>query len=378
MRMMDAQPQTNGAMPLDAELCWGRFMERTAAYDGAFFVAVSTTRIYCRPSCPARRPRRENVRFYPSAGAAREAGFRACKRCHPDDATPAPDVALAQRVCAAIDAGEDDPEGDVSLAALGVSLGVSPFHLQRTFRRVMGITPRQYAEAARTRRFKAELRAGDDVTGAIYDAGYGSASRAYERSGATLGMTPGAYKRGGAGMTVRYATAESPLGRLLVAATGRGVCAITLGEDDAELTDALAREYPAATRERDDVGLGAHLAAVLAHLRGEQPRLDLPLDVQATAFQWRVWESLRAIPTGETRSYRAVAASIGQPTAARAVARACATNPVALTIPCHRVVREGGNLGGYRWGIERKRALLARESAAQREREGQPLSVAAE
>lgn len=375
--MLHAQARTTEISSLNDDLCWQRFIERTTAYDGAFIVAVATTRIYCRPSCPARRPRRENVRFYLSAGAAREAGFRACKRCHPDEATPAPDIALAQRVCAAIEAEEDDPDGDTSLAALGASLGVSPFHLQRTFKRVTGITPRQYADVMRVRRFKKGLREGDAVTDAIYDAGYGSASSVYERVSDGLGMTPGAYKRGGAGATVRYATADAaPLGRLLVAATERGVCAVTLGDADIALVEGLAREFPAATRERDDAGIGTHIAAVLAHLSGAQPRLDLPLDVQATAFQRRVWEALRAIPTGETRSYREVAASIGQPTAARAVARACATNPVALTIPCHRVVREGGDLGGYRWGVERKRALLDRERAAYDEGEGQVMLLA--
>lgn len=341
---------------------WDAVAARDAAHDGSFVFAVTSTGIYCRPSCPSRRPRRDRVRFFTLPEQAREAGFRACRRCHPDTVAVAPEIALVRRVCDALSG--DDPEGETTLAALGESLGVSPFHLQRTFKRVMGITPRQYADATRVRRFKAGLRAGDGVTDALYDAGYGSASRMYEGTGDSLGMTPGTYKRGGAGAVVRYTVADSPLGRLLVAGTERGVCAVSLGDDDATLTDGLTHEYPAATRLRDDEGLGTQVAAILTHLRGDLPRLDLPLDLRATAFQRRVWEELRAIPPGDTRSYREVAVAIGQPTAARAVARACATNPAALVIPCHRVVREGGDLGGYRWGIARKRALLARERTA--------------
>ena len=340
---------------------WQAVLSHDAAQDGAFVYAVRSTGIYCRPSCPSRRPTRERVTFFLVPEAARHAGFRACRRCHPDAMPVTPEVVLVQRVCAALQ--DTDAEGETTLASLGAALAISPFHLQRTFKRVMGITPRQYAEACRLDRFKAGLRAGDRVTDAIYDAGYGSASRLYERVTDHLGMTPGEYKRGGDGTVIRYALADCPLGRLLVAVTARGIGVVSLGDDDAALVDALAREYPGATRECDDAGLGVQVEAIVAHLRGDLPRLDLPLDVRATAFQWRVWEVLRAIPPGETRSYTQVATAIGQPTAARAVARACATNPAALVIPCHRVVREGGDLGGYRWGIDRKRALLAREGA---------------
>jgi AraC family transcriptional regulator of adaptative response/methylated-DNA-[protein]-cysteine methyltransferase len=246
---------------------------------------------------------------------------------------------------------------------LGQLVGLSPAYLQRTFKQVMGITPRQYADACRLERLKARLREGDQVTEALYEAGYGSSSRLYEQAPDHLGMTPVTYKRGGCGMRIGYTVVASPLGRLLVAATERGICAVSLGDQDVALEDALRREYPNAEIERADSGLNGWVLAILRHLRGEQPCLDLPLDVQATAFQWRVWQELRAIPAGKTLSYGAIAQALGQPTAARAVARACATNPAAIAIPCHRVVREDGDLGGYRWGLERKRSLLAQEQA---------------
>jgi len=356
-----ATMELTGATGWDDDRRWQAVLAHDTMQDGVFVYAVRSTGIYCRPGCPSRRPRRERVEFFPVPEAARHAGYRACRRCHPDSVYVAPDYALVNRVCAVLHG--DHSEGETTLAALGASLGVSPFHLQRTFKRVMGITPRQYADACRLNRFKSGVRTGERVTDAIYDAGYGSASRLYEHTADRLGMTPGEYRRGGEGATIRYTLADSPLGRLLIAGTARGICVVSLGDEDADLVNALAREYPAAIRERDDMGLGVQVAAILAHLGGDLPRLDLPLDVRATAFQWRVWEVLRAIPCGETRSYMQVAAAIGQPTAARAVARACATNPTALVIPCHRVVREDGDLGGYRWGLERKRALLAREGA---------------
>jgi AraC family transcriptional regulator of adaptative response/methylated-DNA-[protein]-cysteine methyltransferase len=238
---------------------------------------------------------------------------------------------------------------------------MSPYHVQRTFKRIMGITPRQYAAACRSKRFKAQLRKGDSVTTALYDAGYGSSSRLYEKAPAQLGMTPAAYRRGGAGMSIHYATVDCPLGRLLVAATERGVCAVSLGHSDAALEAALLREFPRADIHRNEAGLRRWINALVRHLDGREPHLDLPLDVQATAFQWRVWEALRAIPYGSTRSYGEIARAIGRPSAVRAVARACATNRVALITPCHRAIREDGGLGGYRWGLKRKQALLAKE-----------------
>jgi AraC family transcriptional regulator of adaptative response/methylated-DNA-[protein]-cysteine methyltransferase len=238
---------------------------------------------------------------------------------------------------------------------------LSPYHLQRVFKRIVGVSPREYREALRVGEFKSRVKKGESVTSALYEAGYGSSSRLYENAGGRLGMTPAAYRRGGRGAGINYTIAGCPLGRLLVAATEKGVCAVRLGDSDKELEAALRTEYSEAEIHRDDKSLGEWVGALVDHLQGKHPRLDLPLDVQATAFQLSVWKKLREIPYGSTRSYSEVARAIGRPSAVRAVARACATNPVALVIPCHRVVRENQSLGGYRWGIERKRALLERE-----------------
>jgi AraC family transcriptional regulator of adaptative response/methylated-DNA-[protein]-cysteine methyltransferase len=345
----------------DEDQQWQAVLARDMEADGAFVYAVSSTGIYCRPTCPSRRPKRENVAFFPLPEAAEQAGFRACRRCHPEQvAVRDPQVELVQRVCRAIAANPEEPP---TLASLSMEVHLSPFHLQRTFKRVMGITPRQYADACRVGRLKDELRKGEAVTSALYGAGYGSASRLYESAPAHLGMTPAVYRRGGMGMRIHYTVVPCPLGLLLVAATERGICAINLGDTDDTLAAGLQREYPAAEITRDASGLDAAVEAIIRHLHGQEPHLDLPIDVQATAFQWRVWEALRAIPYGSTRSYSAIARAIGQPTAARAVAQACANNRVALAIPCHRVVRENGDLGGYRWGVERKRALLTQEQS---------------
>jgi AraC family transcriptional regulator of adaptative response/methylated-DNA-[protein]-cysteine methyltransferase len=267
---------------------------------------------------------------------------------------------MVRDVCRYIEANLEE---SLTLAALGRQAGLSPHHLQRTFKRLLGVTPRQYADACRLGRLKARLKDRRTVTTALYEAGYGSSSRLYERASSHLGMTPATYRRGGRAVHIRYALADCPLGRLLLAATERGLCALYLGDADAPLESALAKEYPAARLERDDGRLAPWLGEVLEHLRGRRPSLDLPLDVQATAFQCRVWEELRRIPYGSTRTYREVAERLGRPTAARAVARACATNPVSVVIPCHRVVRGDGGLGGYRWGLGRKRQLLDREQA---------------
>jgi AraC family transcriptional regulator of adaptative response/methylated-DNA-[protein]-cysteine methyltransferase len=255
-----------------------------------------------------------------------------------------------------------DPEGRLTLRALGAALGISPYHLQRTFKRITGITPRQYADACRLGRLKARLKQRRTITMSLYEVGYSSSSRLYERANGELGMTPGTYQRGGRNMQISYTLVSCPLGRLLLAATQRGVCAVCLGDQDDVLEAALAEEYPAAELRRDDAGLGRWVGAIVNHLSGTQPHLDLPVDVRATAFQRRVWQELLAIPYGSTRSYREIAEALGQPTAARAVARACATNPVAVVIPCHRVVRGDGSLGGYRWGLGRKRSLLDQEA----------------
>ena len=336
---------------------WEAVLARDRRLDGAFVFAVRSTRISCRPSCPSRRPRRERVVFFPVPEAAESHGFRACRRCRPQDATAAdPSIAWARRLCREIEAA-----GAVRLQTLARKAGMSPHHLQRTFKRLVGISPRDYAEALRLRAVKARLKRGDAVTDALYEAGFGSSSRLYERADERLGMTPATYRRGGRGMRIHYTIADSPLGRLLVGATERGVSAVYLHDDDRAMEKALREEYPAAEIQRDEAQRGPWVEAILAHLGGRRPHLDLPIDVQATAFQWQVWEALRQIPFGETRSYAEVARALGRPKATRAVARACATNRVALVIPCHRVIGSDGSLTGYRWGAELKRALLDRE-----------------
>jgi len=340
---------------------WRAVQARDPRFDGAFVFGVRSTGIYCRPTCPARRPLRRNVVFFPVAEAAEGAGFRSCRRCRPREASPRDrEAARVRTVCRRIEASADST---LSLKALSAEVGWGPHHLQRTFKRIVGVSPRQYADAVRLRSLRERLRKGDPVTTAIYDAGYGSSSRVYERAPARLGMTPATYRRGGRGVRLAYAIAPSSLGRLLVAASERGVSAVRLGDSEAGLVDALRAEFPAAEINRDDAGVGAWLKAVLERIEGGPPHADLPLDIRGTAFQQRVWDALRAIPFGEVRSYADVARSIGQPTAARAVARACATNPVAVIIPCHRVVPGSGGTGGYRWGAERKRELLEREKA---------------
>jgi len=355
-----AMNQRNGE-----ELLWQAVLTKDRSFDGSFVFAVSSTGVYCRPSCPARRPRRENVSFFKSPENAEQAGFRSCRRCHPSDGKASdPQRDLVRRARLLI---EQNSEGAIDLASLGQSLGVSSFHLQRTFKSVMGITPRQYAQAHRFRKFKEGIRAGESISGALYDAGFGSSSRLYEKAEAELGMTPAAYKHGGRDMSIKYTVAQSHLGYVMVAATERGICSIRLGDSQAALEDELRQEFTAARIEPDNETLQSWVGIILEHLEGSQPSLDLPLDVQATAFQRQVWEALRAIPYGSTRSYKEVAGALGRPTAFRAVARACATNPVALVIPCHRVIREDQSLGGYRWGLDRKRALLEREKRSERE-----------
>ena len=343
---------------------WEAVLRRDSGLDGAFVYGVRSTGVFCRPSCPSRRPRREQVRFFPIPEAAEQAGFRSCLRCKPVDAAVRdPHLELVQRVCRRIEREPED-ESAVSLAELSEAVGLSPYHLQRVFKRVMGISPRQYAEACRVRRLKESLRDGETVTNALYDSGYNSSSGLYGKAADHLGMTPATYRKGGTSTRVNYTITQSPIGRLLVAATERGVCAVRMGDNDAQLEATLREEYHTADLQRDDDVLGEWVEAILAHLSGRQPHLDLPIDVRATAFQWRVWQALRAIPYGSTRSYLQVATAIGQPSAVRAVARACATNPVALVVPCHRVIKEDGSLGGYRWGIGRKQTLLDNEHHA--------------
>jgi AraC family transcriptional regulator, regulatory protein of adaptative response / methylated-DNA-[protein]-cysteine methyltransferase len=332
--------------------------QRDRAMDGAFVYAVQSTRIYCRPSCPSRRPRPNQIVLFAQPDAAEQAGFRACRRCRPRQARGTPETILVRRVCAEI---ESSSEGAVSLRRLAEMTGLSAAHLQRTFRRATGITPRRYADALRIARLKSELRKGKDVTTAMHSVSYGSSSRLYEKSDAQLGMTPATYRKGGQGMNISYTIAPCVLGRVLVAATDRGISAVYLGDRESELIASLRKEYPNANIAHDTRMQLKWVQEIVQHLAGSNPKLDLPTDVMATAFQRRVWEELRAIPRGETRTYSEVARSMGRPSATRAVARACATNPTSIVVPCHRVVRTDGGLGGYRWGIERKKSLLERE-----------------
>jgi AraC family transcriptional regulator, regulatory protein of adaptative response / methylated-DNA-[protein]-cysteine methyltransferase len=355
---------------LDDETRWRAVTARDDAFDGMFVTGVRSTGIYCRPSCPARQPARERVVFFETPAQAEAAGFRACKRCDPRG-EKRDRRQLVREVAAYLDGENDAP---VTLAALGRQFGVSPYQLQRNFKRIIGVSPHEYAVARRVERLKGELRNGRDVTGALYEAGYGSSSRLYESAPATLGMTPGAYGRGGLGMRIAYTIVDSSVGRVLVAGTERGVCSVGLRDDDETLEARLRREYPAAEIARwsgdENDSLRAWADAILKHVEEGRPSLDLPLDIQVTAFQGRVYSALRSIANGETRSYSAIARQIGEPKAARAVARACATNPVPVTVPCHRVVREDGDIGGYGGGVERKRKLLATEGATLREPQG--------
>lgn len=337
------------------DICWQAVQESDAHYDGLFVVAVKTTGIYCRPSCPARLPKRENVLFFPQPDSAEAQGFRPCKRCQPQHA---PVNEQAERVQAICDYIEQHLDEALTLEELGAAVAWNPQHLQRIFKHMMGITPRQYAQARRIERFKEGLKAGESVTNAALDAGYSSSSRVYEQSRAYLGMTPSSYQKGGGDATIAYSVADSPLGLLLVARTERGLCALEMGEDAQPMVEQLQREFPAAYILRDDEFLQADVQAVLNYLNGWQPHLDLPLDLRVTAFQQRVMEELCRIPYGETRTYGEIARAIGKPNAARAVGNVCNKNPVPLVVPCHRVVGSTGKLTGYAFGLHRKQALL--------------------
>jgi len=348
---------------MSAEQCWEAVKNRDRGFDGLFFFGVETTGIFCRPSCPARRPLRRNVRFYPTAKAAERAGLRPCQRCRPLR-EPASDLARIHELCRYIESHSDEP---LTLQHLAARAGLSRFHLQRSFKAAVGLSPKKYLDACRLDSLKSALKQSKDVTEAVYDAGFGSASRVYERSDARLGMPPNRYRQGGRGLTITHAITDSPLGLLMIAATDRGVCFVQFGESRQSLLEALRKEYPDARLERMSEPASEEFEACMQSLRnylaGEQPSLNLPVDVRATAFQMRVWNYLQSIPCGEVRSYGEVASAIGKPRAARAVASACAANRVALAIPCHRVIRGSGELGGYRWGAERKRELLALERA---------------
>jgi len=338
---------------------WEAVRSRRPDHDGAFVFAVRTTGIYCRPSCPSRRPKRENVVYYPLPADAERGGYRACLRCRPDQPGAASRrPALVREACRLIDASESSP----TLSALASRLGRNPHYLHRAFRATMGITPRQYADARRMERFRSHARGNGGVTGALFAAGFGSSSRLYERAAPHLGMTPATYGRRGEGTSIAWTVASCPLGKILVAATSRGICAVRLGDGARELAGELRAEFSAADLRRDDAILAPAVAALLHHLKSAAPPPDLPLDVRSTAFQRLVWERLRRIPLGAVRTYAEIAAEIRRPGASRAVAGAIARNPVALLVPCHRVVRSDGVAGGFRWGVKRKGALLSRES----------------
>jgi AraC family transcriptional regulator of adaptative response/methylated-DNA-[protein]-cysteine methyltransferase len=343
---------------MENELFWQAVKTNDARFDGTFFLGVKTTGIYCRPSCRARLPKRENVDFYASAADAEAVGFRACLRCKPRSVEFVdPQVAKMLKAVELIEA-----ESTVSLESLSAELKLSPFHLQRSFKEIIGVSPKKFAEAKKMEKFKSEIRDGSDVTTAMYDAGYGSSSRLYEKASENLGMTPRSYKAGGKGMTIEYTITDCELGRILVGRTIKGLCSVAFADDDESLEESLRSEFPNAEIVRDAAVLKDFVDEILKHLGGENRRLDLPLDIQATAFQMKVWEILRKIPYGETVSYSQIAEQLGDKNKVRAVARACATNRIAVVIPCHRVIASSGKLSGYRWGIERKAKLLSNES----------------
>jgi AraC family transcriptional regulator of adaptative response/methylated-DNA-[protein]-cysteine methyltransferase len=343
----------------DSDRRWAAVRARDASADGSFVYSVKTTGVYCRPSCAARPAKPENVAFHASPAAAERAGFRACKRCRPNEAPQAERQAAAvAELCRFIEGSDEAP----SLEELARRAGFSAFHTHRLFKAVTGMTPRAYAAGHRAKRVRGGLSAPGSVTAAIYGAGYNSSARFYEKSNELLGMTPTRYRAGGTDVTIRFAIGECSLGAILVAATDVGVCAILIGDDPEELVHDVERRFARAQLVGADAGFEKLVAAAISLV--EEPRLGtkLPLDIRGTAFQQRVWAALRAIPAGATSSYAEVAQAIGAPKAVRAVARACGANPLAVAIPCHRVVRTDGNVSGYRWGVERKRALLAREA----------------
>jgi AraC family transcriptional regulator of adaptative response/methylated-DNA-[protein]-cysteine methyltransferase len=346
---------------LDFEQCWAALERRDAGADGRFFYGVRTTGVYCRAGCTSRLPLRKNTMFFETTAAAEAAGLRPCKRCRPTDGTAASrHVAAVERACALLRNSDAIP----SLAELAAAAGISPFHFHRVFKQITGATPRDYARTHRLGRLADKLETGQPVTEAIYASGFGSSSRAYDSAPAGLGMTPGARRRGGAGQTIRFVTVETPLGWALVAATERGICMTALADNRERLEANLRQRFPAAELIAEDAGLRDWADRIVHFITAPDRNLDLPLDIQGTAFQARVWRALQKIPLGKTASYTEIAAALGQPKAVRAVAQACAANKLALIVPCHRVIRSDGELGGYRWGLERKRELLARERAA--------------
>lgn len=345
---------------MNEELFWNAVRMNDARFDGAFYLGVKTTGIYCRPSCRARTPKRENVAFFTTSEAAELAGLRACLRCKPKRSEKVdPQIVKILKACELLES-----EDLYSLDDLAEEVGLSSYHLQRSFKEIIGVSPKKYSEAKRMERFKSELREGGDVTAAMYDAGFGSSSRLYEKAAESMGMTPAAYKKGGQGVTINYSITDCELGRILVARTIKGLCSVAFADDDASLEETLNTEYPNAEIVKDAKVLKGFVDEIMKHLSGEKKRLDLPLDIQATAFQMRVWDLLRKIPYGETVTYSQIAEKLGDTKKVRAVAQACANNRVAVVIPCHRVIGRSGRLSGYRWGVSRKEKLLAAEASA--------------
>jgi AraC family transcriptional regulator, regulatory protein of adaptative response / methylated-DNA-[protein]-cysteine methyltransferase len=336
---------------------WNAVLARDETMDGEFVTAVRTTGIYCRPSCPAKHPYRTNVVFYAGPSEAEQAGFRPCKRCNPRENLSARSE-LVQRICQYINSNLDEK---LTLANLSQQAGLSPFHLQRTFKRVLGISPRQYIETRRLEKLKRSLNRGETVTSALYDAGFTSRSRLYEGPQSQLGVHPGLFRRGGEGLQIRYTIVDSPVGRLLLGATQNGVCAVCMGASDEAVEAALREDYYAADAQRDDASMKDWVGHFSRYFEGHEFPRNLPIDVQATAFQWKVWKHIEAVPYGQTTSYTRIAEQIGKPRAVRAVANACANNHVALIVPCHRIVGNKGELRGYRWGVKRKQAIISME-----------------
>lgn len=350
------------------ELFWQAVENKDAKFNGAFYFGVSSTHIYCKPSCSSRLPKRENVSFFTTYKEAETAGFRACLRCQPKSETfKNQNIETVLNICEFIEANNFE---NVSLEDLSAELKLSSAHLQKVFKEVVGVSPKQYADANRLQRFKAQIKKGENVTNAMYDAGFGSSRALYEKAARDLGMTPSAYRKGGKDMKINYTITNSRLGNLLVAATEKGICAVTFGDDERQLEKNLSAEYPNAEISREDITLKNYVEAILQNLEGRKKALELPLDLQATAFQLSVWAELKKIPFGETRSYKQIAENLGDAKAVRAVASACGKNRTALVIPCHRVIGSDGSLSGYRWGIERKEELLKQEKSLRKNKVG--------
>ena len=343
---------------LNPERAWKGVLERDRRFDGQFVYGVASTKVYCRPSCPSRRPSRYQVTFFDSSRLAETAGFRACRRCRPGSAEGPETEKRIGQARRYLDKHYDE---SVTLQQLAGEIGMSPYYVQRAFKRLVGVSPKEYRDMRRMEHFKTSLKRGETVTNATYEAGFGSSSRVYERANSDLGMTPSVFQAGGLGTTISFTTKATVVGHMLVAVTKRGIVTVRFGNNEASLVASFRRDYPMATLRRDTVRLERYITGIFRCLTANGDGGRLPLDLNATAFQRRVWKALQRIPCGSTRSYRDVARAIGQPAATRAVARACATNPIAVAIPCHRVIREDGRLGGYRWGLERKHRLLALE-----------------